>query len=156
MRKLQITCFVLGLVLISIQSVSHLYVKYFEHTASVLDRYAKDTEKEITVAITNAKSLAELVALYEPARKRVDELDAQMKMEEEKEIGDHPQDADQPRWQFRERFREKHPEEYEREGRFKSAITDWESKSKEIRKLRVYWVAGLCLFVLGGIVFRKF
>ncbi len=145
MKGLQITCLVLAMLALTAQSIRHLYVKYFEATASVLDKYDK---KPIDQDIQSAKSLAELVAQYDPLRKQADLLDAQL----DKELQNIPEDK---KWEHRSEFTDAHKKDYEPERKLRAAINDWESKANEIRELRIFWFFGLGLYVLGGALYFK-
>lgn len=143
MKGLQTTCFILAVSILSVQSVRHFYVRFFETTASVLDKY---DEEEIEKEIEEAELLDQLVAKYDPAKKRKDELEALMEEEAKKK-------PEKEREAFRNEFQEDHIEDYRRAWILKSAILDWESKSKEIRELRIFWAFGFGLFVVGCIVY---
>lgn len=145
MRALRITCFLLAVLVLSTQGIRHLYIKYFETTASVLDRFDK---KAVESEIEKATSVDELLAMYEPAKKREDALDATMK-EQEKEKPEDKREA------FRTEFRKQHEGDYNQAWKLHSAIVTWESKAKEIRELRIFWAFGLGLFVLGGLIYLK-
>ncbi len=148
MRGLQITCLILAVTTLSIQSVRHVYVKYFETTASVLDRFEKREKAQLSVEIEQAKSLDELVAKYAPARKRTETLDAEM---EEAVVNVPAKDRDD----VRREFRRAHSTEYDAESTLKSAITDWETRTGEIRELRVFWAFGAGLFLVGCALYLK-
>ena len=65
MRGLQITMFILGLLVIGTQTLRHVYVKWIEPTGSVLDAYRDPVEKDIS----KSNDLDELVAHYKKAQK---------------------------------------------------------------------------------------
>lgn len=144
MKGLQSTCLILAVLALSTQSVRHFYVKYFEQTASVLDRYKEDVQKEIE----QADSLDELLAKYDPAKTREDQLDNLLK-EQEKAKPENEREA------FRNEFRKAREKDYGTASKLRFAIQDWEAKSKEIRELRIFWAFGFGLLVLGGIVYLK-
>lgn len=144
MRGLQVTVFVLAVLVLTTQAVRHFYVRYLEPRISVLDKYEQtDTEK----AIREATSLSELVTQYDSAKKRVNGLDKQRKEAETNKTKDE-------RDVLRDKFKEEHKEEYEREKDLKRAIEDWEQKSKEIHELRVFWIFGLVLFLIGSVLLK--
>ena len=145
MKGLQKTFLILAVLTLSVQSVRHFYIKYIETTASVLDKF---DEKDVEEEIEKADSLDELVAKYTPLRERKDQLDAIM---EEEEKGK----PEKERYDFRREFRREHKKEYEKTRKLRSAISDWEARSKEIRELRIFWAFGFGLFILGCIVYLK-
>ena len=144
MKALQITCIILVLSILLTQSGRHFYVKYLERTSSILDKYKEDIKKEIE----EAGSLEDLVTKYDPAKKRVDKLDA---LEEEQQKAMPEKDRET----FRNEFQEQYKKEYARESELRSAILDWETKSNEIRELRIFWAFGFVLFILGCIIYLK-
>jgi hypothetical protein len=140
MNALRITLFILAVLELTTQSIRHVYVYILEPRTSVLDKFE---QSETTKTIQKALSLEELVAQYEPAKKRVDELD---KQRQEAEAGKSKDERDV----FRDKFAEQHKEEYSRQSELKGAICEWEKRSKEISELRVLWSFGLALFVIGA------
>ena len=145
MQGLQKTCLILAVLTLSIQSVRHFYVKFFENKVSVLDKYEKGDIKE---EIERADTLDELVAKYDPAKKREDELDA---IQEKAERGK----PEEEREASQNAFRGEHKQDYERAAKLRSAIQDWESKAREIRELRIFWTFGFGLLLLGCILYFK-
>jgi hypothetical protein len=110
-----------------------------------LDRYEQtDTDR----AIQEAASLQELLDHYDQAKQRFEELEAERKALEENLSKD---DRDV----VREKFREDHKAEYEREDDLRDAISTWEEKSNEIRELRVFWTFGFVLFGVGLFLQRR-
>ena len=137
MSGFQKTLFTLAMFVLVTQTVRHVYVKWFEDRTSVLDGYTKDeTDQEID----KAESLEELLAKYGPLKEKVDQLDKQCKGMPDEEL---------------KKFKEKHSEEYRIESQVGGAIRDWESKSKEIRELRIFWSCGVGLLVLGALLHCK-
>jgi hypothetical protein len=145
-RGFQTTCLILATLVLTTQGVRHLYVKYFSRTPSVLERFEK---QEIKKQIAEAASLDELVARYEPARKRTDELDAERDREADKLSDDKRDD-------YRNEFNRRYAEEYSTAYSLRSAIDDWESKAKQVREMQMFWGAGAILFAVGGILYFKF
>jgi hypothetical protein len=145
MKAFQITCFLLAFLALSTQGFRHLYIKYFEISDSVLDRFEK---KEIETEIENATSVEALLAKYEPARKQEEALNATLKEQEKKT----PEDK---REVLRTEFRKQHEQEYEQVEKFRQAIREWESRAAEIRELKIFWVFGLAIFLLGGLIYLK-
>lgn len=145
MKAFKITIFLLAILVLSTQFVRHLYVRYLEPRGSVLDKYEQTETKK---AIKTAVSLDELLSRYDTAKKRVDELDEQRK-KAELNMSKDKRDV------FRDQFREKHKEDYERKSDLKEAITEWENRSKEIFELRMFWLFGFVFFLTGAILFVK-
>lgn len=131
MRTLQKTFLLLAMFIFCFQALRLIYIKCFENSTSVLDKYEKsDVDEEIE----RAESLDELLMKYDRAHARFLELDQQRKGMPEEE---------------REKFTDDHSEEFQEKNKLRLAITDWEDKSREIRVLRVFWILGL-LLILGG------
>ncbi len=147
MKVLQIICLLVVMLVLTTQSVRHVYVMYFESTASVLHKYDKDTE-ELRKQIEKAGTLAELDAMYAPARKITEALDAQLR----ETRAQMPKDE---RSDFENSFRNLHEKEYQRESMLREAISDWEGRTEQIRELRVFWAFGLGIFVIGGLVYLR-
>lgn len=139
MRAIQTVLFTLAMLVITIQSIRHVYVRFLEPRTSVLDKYDQTETKK---AIQNADSLEALLKLYDPARKVVDQLDEQMK---KGEIGKTKDERDL----FREKFNDEHKKEYDCASELGYAIRQWEERSKEIYELRVFWLFGLTLGIIG-------
>lgn len=132
MKTLKRTLLILALLVLTVQAVRHIYVRYIEPRTSVLDKFDDTEAKQV---IQSAKSLAELIKEYEPARKRVDELDEEFK----KQASEQPSDE---YYSLQQRWREDREDVYEREEELKSAIRQWEDRGKEILELRVSGSSG--------------
>ncbi|TFH15912.1 MAG: hypothetical protein E4H02_06865 [Lentisphaerales bacterium] len=139
MRPLKITVFMVAVFVLTIQGFRHVYVRFLETRTSVLERYeVGDTEK----VVNSVPSLAELVEQYEVAKKTVDELEEQRR--------EGAASRSEANWLvFEETFREEHKQAYELESSLKKGIREWEGKSKEINDLRVFWLLGFALVVIG-------
>jgi hypothetical protein len=148
MKALQALLLIVAVLLLSIQSVRHLYIKYFETRASVLDQFAEEVTKEVNKDIEAAKTLDELVAKYAPARRRVDELD---EMLDDQLKGKPEEERREITWQFHQ----EHAEEYDRASQLSYAIDDWESKARQVTETQVFWAFGLGLFLIGCVVYLK-
>ncbi|NUQ62119.1 MAG: hypothetical protein HUU20_06505 [Pirellulales bacterium] len=86
--------------------------------------------------ISNARRHQDqIVEEYAPARKRGDELNAELK----KTLNQQTRDEYS---MFEQKWNEDHKQDYERESELKQAIQDWENRSKEILELRVFWGCG--------------
>ena len=145
MRTLRIVALVTLFVLMT-QGIRHFYVWCLERRTSVLDRFDQtDTRK----AIIEAKRLEELVARYEPARKRTDEL------EQERKKGVADKTTMEQRDLYEQKFRDQHAKEFQRECELRAAITEWEQHSKEIREIRVFWLFGLVLLAPGAVLIAR-
>lgn len=145
MKALKTTLFVLAIFTLATQALRHVYVRYLEPRTSVLDAYE---QTETTKSIKEATALQDLVAQYDAAKKQTEALDEERKRAEENLTKDE-------RDVIRDRFREDHEKEYERESDLKEAIRDWESKSEKIRELRLFWLFGLGLFAVGAALYGK-
>jgi hypothetical protein len=145
MKALKITVFLLAVLVLTTQFARHIYVRYLEPRGSVLDTYEQTETKK---AIKSAASLDELASRYDAAKKRVDELDQQRKKAEANKSRD---DRDV----LRDKFGEKHKEDYERESDLKAAIQEWEKRSEEIYELRVFWLFGFAFFLAGAFLLFK-
>ena len=133
MRGFHTTLFVLLLMVISTQTLRHVFVKWIEPTASVLDRFPKPVEKDILAT----KNLEELVVLYEQARAR------KTGFEEGKSEGEV----------HLARLNEREPVTDEDEVR--AAIERLEEQDRDLFKLRFYWACGLLSVLLGLVAFRR-
>lgn len=142
MKALRTVLFILAMVCLTTQAVRHIYVRFLEPRTSVLDKYEQTETKK---AILKARSLGDLVAQYDVAKKRFDELESEKKKAEEDKTKDE-------RDVFRDKFRELHEVEYDRESELRSAIGQWEQRSKEIHELRVFWLFGFAFFLIGGLL----
>ena len=137
MNTLQKTLGIIALVVLTAQTVRHGYLRWLEPRGSVLDRYDQPMKTEISAA----GSLEELVAMYEPVRKKVDEA------KRERKTTGEPDDAPYMLGQYNQ-------EPFRSETSLRQAIQDWEHKANELHSLRFYWVVGLCLLIAGAAIFR--
>ena len=103
MRKLKITILIMALLVLTTQAVRHVYVRYLEPRTSVLDKFEETEAKKV---IQNAAALSDIVKEYEPARKRVDQLNEEMK----KELFGKPNNE---YYILETKYREDHKQEYE-------------------------------------------
>jgi hypothetical protein len=137
MKALEKTLAVLALLILLSQTVRHAYMLWFEPRGSVLDKFNQPAKSQIEAA----KSLDELMRLYEPARKEADEARQQRRKSGGEEQIPYSEQANL--------------EPYKSEIELRQAIVDWEAKAKEIHGIRFYWVVGLVFFVLGSLIYRK-
>jgi len=124
---------ILAVLMLLTQTVRHAYLLWFEPRVSVLDRY----DHPLGGRISSAKSLAELVRLYDPVKKEVDRLQA----------------AEAKNHQGTPGFSED-LEPFRSERDLRQAIQSWEGKNKEIRSLWFYWSAGFLVLCLGFVLRR--
>lgn len=145
MKPLKTTLLILTLVMLTVQAARHVYVRFIEPRTSVLDRF---DETKATEAIRSAASLSDLLAEFEPAKARTDQLDAELKEQLDPEEPESHYDIERM-------WHTKHEDEYDRASELRRAIQDWEEKSKEILELRVFWGFGLILLAIGVAVYAK-
>ena len=126
MKPLFVTLGILGFTVLSTQFFRHLNVYWFPLKDSVLDKYEEKTEKEIA----DSQSLAELISQYENARRKVKEW----------EKGKSKDEIEKSR--FNDDLRRD-------ESKFRQAIQEWESRSREIIDLHFFWWIGLGCICLG-------
>jgi len=131
MNGLRITLFVIALVTLASQTFRHAYVRWLEPRTSVLDKYGTQTEQQILAA----KSLQELVALYDAARTK-------MKDYEKAHPGVSGEPSFQPSSEYVKLTRD--------EESLKNAINEWEQKSKDVHELWHFWIAGMVAFLIGS------
>lgn len=133
MKSLKITLFVIGFLVLSTQTLRHIYVKWIEPTDSVLDEFRPPVDDEIE----HSKTIDELVTLY---RKALDSV--------EKYEGD-PKNRKIP---IRER---NHWEPYKTKRKISSSIRTWESQNKQIFELFFYWSCGVFAIIFGLLAYHR-
>jgi hypothetical protein len=138
MKALRITLFVIAFVLLVSQTFRHAYVRWLEPRASVLDKYDTETQK----GITKAKSLDDLLRLY-------DDAFAKLRAEEEKTKAERAQNPN------RERDNYGDTDAARNERQLKEAIKDWEDKGRQIHEVWHFWTAGFAALLLGFFVMAK-
>ena len=121
------------MLILSTQTVRHVYVRGLEPTGSVLDKY----DPPVSGDIKKAASLEELVRLYDDAHKNVEVANSQ----------------NEDPTTISARKQEKEP--YKSETLLREAINDWERKSKEIFELRYFWCSGLVFLIVGFLCYAK-
>jgi hypothetical protein len=127
MGALQKTLFIIALLVLLTQTVRHLYVRWVEPTSSALDKYELPVKEEIK----KANSLDELLKQYDEARKKTPE--AENRAVDPLTISGRPSETDV----------------------LKTAIQEWEARTKEIFELRFFWGCGLVLLLLGLLCYRQ-
>ena len=163
MRNLKLVLFILGFVTISIHCVRLVYLVFLESRSSVLHEYEEPVEAEIR----ESRDLGELLRLYEEAHARVEAYERDESIEEPSPpsgISDQHGISDQQRQMQRQLQRHiarrrldaerSETEPYKSEIALRKAIQDWEGKSREISKLRFYWLFGFVFLVLGCSAYR--
>jgi len=133
MEALKKTLFILSVVAVISYTIRHIYLKWFEPRSSVLDKY----EKPITGEIKNATSLEQLVKLFDETHIKVLAIDSVDSI------------------QAMEYYKRTQLEPYKTEDEVRSAIHDWEEKSREIFEVWFYWSLGLVLAVIGFVLYQK-
>ncbi len=134
MKILARTLAIIAFLILGAQIVRHAYILWIEPRGSVLDRY----DQPLKGTITNAQSLDELVKRYDPIHKEADQARL-LKQTTDRELA------------FMDRSQ---VEPFKSESMLQNAITDWESKAKEIFSLRFYWIVGFFCLALGTVIFR--
>jgi hypothetical protein len=124
MKTLQIVLVTIALVVAIPQTVRHAYVMWVEPRHSVLTEY-ETTQKQIMAA----KSLEDLVRLYEEVRAKV------------KKIGKDEFERD--------KLTKEEAELFERQRTLRSGIEEWERHHKEIYEVHFFWWCGLAVLLVG-------
>jgi len=127
MRTLQKTLFIIALLTLLTQTIRHLYVRWVEPTSSVLDKY----EEPVKEGIKKANSLDDLVKQYDEARKKTP--DAQSQIVDPMTISGRNSETEL----------------------LKTAIQEWEAKTKEIFEMRFFWGCGLILLLSGLLCYKR-
>lgn len=127
MKALQTTLFLIAFVILGTQTVRHIYVKWIEPRSSVLDAYGEAVDS----AISSARTLEELVALYDSAHRAVEEFEE-----------DSANRAIPP-------FERQQDERYETKSQLREEIRAWEARTKNIFELRFFWALGFIGVLLG-------
>jgi hypothetical protein len=133
MRGLQTTMFVLLFLVVSTQTLRHVYVKWIEPTGSVLDKFHEPVKADIAAS----RDLDDLERLYAKAR------EAQETYEKDRELNDT-----EP---ARSTVRDAHREADELRG----AILRLEEQERDLFQLRFYWACGLLGVLLGLLAYAR-
>lgn len=145
MKTVRIICLIVSFLVLTVQAVRHVYVKYYQVNTSALDAFEKT---EVNQYIEEATLLEQLVKEYAPARKRTDQLNENLEIMLKGK-------SQEERWPIRTDYQNEHREEYRKERLIRAAIMQWEAHAEEIRELRVFWVGGLILFAVGVAFYFK-
>jgi len=145
MGALQKTLFTLALLTLSAQTIRHLYVKWLEPTSSALDKY----EFSMKEGIKKAGSLEELVKQYDEARKKSQEEARKKKQEEarKKTLESEAESSDVNSITAFDLSSEALT--------LRTAIQEWEAKTKELFELRFFWICGLVLLIMGLLCYKQ-
>jgi hypothetical protein len=132
MKATRLALFVLGLLCFGAQVVRHIYVRWFEPTHSVLEKY----EAHVRGDIRNSRSLAELESRYAV---------------ELKKSGGHPpgpaaaiSDETAP------------GTARSAVAQLREAIEEWETHEKEIREMRFFYFTGFIALLVAWLISRRF
>jgi hypothetical protein len=132
-RALQTTLFVIVLLVLSTQTFRHVYVRWFEPTASVLDEFLDPVENEIS----ESEDLAELRTLYAKAHAARAESEAGKPLS----VVDLERRTDRP--------------VYAEEREIREAIERLEEQGRSISRLWFYWLCGLGSIVVGLVAYAR-
>jgi hypothetical protein len=126
MIALQKILFMISLITLLTQTVRHLYVRWIEPTKSVLDKYDSPVNEEIK----KAGSLDELAKKYSEACWKTTDAENQVvcPTKNTKVISDAEL--------------------------LRTAIIEWEGRTKEIFKLRFFWFCGFVLTLCGLLCYK--
>ncbi len=127
----------MALLVVAGQTFRHVYVKWIEPRDSVLLRFRDPAEQDIAAS----KSLGELLALYEDARKKVQAADKERAVNQSGESG------------FDYERHEREP--YRSEDQLRRAIEQWEDHNQQIHELHYFWWCGCLCALLGFTVERR-
>jgi hypothetical protein len=134
-NALQKTLAIIAFLILASQTIRHAYLRWIEPRTSVLDKYDKPLKGEIT----NAASLDDLLRRYDPVRKQADAVRQELSKTGKKLPYDEEKDL----------------EPYKSEQALREAITEWETKSKEIHEIRFFWLVGFAFFAVGLVTYRR-
>src|SRR5258708_1377997 len=132
MKATRLILFVLGLLSFGAQVVRHVYVRWFEPTHSVLEKY----EAPVRGDIRNSRSLSDLESRYAV---------------ELKKAGGHPTSRDTV-------LSEEGAPGTARPAvtQLREAIEEWEAHEKEIRELRFFYFAGFVVLLAAWLLNGRF
>ena len=133
MRATVIVLFIIAMLTSTTQTFKHVYVKWIEPTGSVLDEFKDQVDSDIS----NAKSLNELVNLYQAAQAKVESYEL---------------DSNNPVIEYRNK---RDTEPYESEIKIKKEIENREFDRNQLYKLWFYWSCGIVSLFVGIFTFKK-
>lgn len=134
MRNLKITLFIIGMLIVTSQTVRHFYVRAYYDRPSVLDKYEDD---DIDKEIKHSISLDTLLLNFDRAYNEVIEFEKNKTEEELDKISEY---RDEP---------------YVTKSKFRKAIIDWENKEEKIHEVIVFWIVGFFLILIGLFIYYK-
>lgn len=138
MRRFQAILGLLALTALGAQTLRHAYVLLVEPRGSVLDKYEPGKED-----VMSAKSLDELLGLYESARQKIAAAKAR-----------NPIRPDESAYNYEDRLGESE-EAFRAENVIESAIREWESHHGALYELHFFFLAGAAVAVLGALVYLR-
>jgi hypothetical protein len=133
MKKFQTTLFVIAMLIISTQTMKHIYVKWIEPRTSVLDNFRDTTE----TAIASSQNIKELETLYAEAYHKVNEYEA---------------DKANPVIETRMR---RNVEPYKSQTSIRQAIVTLEMRQKRIFEIKFFWACGLISVIAGALIYGR-
>lgn len=133
MRTFLRVLFLIAFVSLSVNVVRLVYERWLEPTESVLDKFDSPSQ----TLTRQASNLAELESRYAVAHSEAAALREELKSSNQ-DLGD---------------WAEHEPLKLESE--LRAAVLAWEEQSFEIRKVRVFWSAGVLFLVLGWVAHRR-
>lgn len=133
MKKTLTVLFIIAMLISSTQTFRHVYVKWLEPTHSVLDAF----KNELETGISKAKTLDDLVILYQEAQQKVKKYESNQ---------DNP---------IIKQHNKSNTEPYESEYKIKREIQNREFDKNQLYKLWFYWLCGIASLVVGLITFKK-
>ncbi len=134
MRTFQAIVGLLALLIMSVQTFRHVYVRWIEPIDSVLDEFDQ-TSRDISAA----KSIDELLALYRPMRDKVREAEAKSYEKSD----DHNYRENRELTKLRES-----------ENQLRDAIREWEDHNRKLFELHFFWWAGFVAVCFGIFSYR--
>lgn len=133
MRVFQTVAFVIVMILVSTQTMRHVYLKWVAPDESVLDQFQTETESEIAAA----RTLEELIPLYAAAKAKVEAYEADAG---NLDVAPHRRQSTEP---------------YESEIKLRKAIEDRERWQRKVVELWFFWVAGAISVAVGILVLSR-
>jgi len=138
MNRFQAIVALIVLVNLGVQTLRHAYVLLLEPRGSVLDKYEPGKE-----SVTAAKSLEELVALYETTRQKTAEI---------KKL--NPMQKNESSYEYEDRLREQ-DESFRAEATIEAAIQEWESHHRDLYELHFFFLSGAMLSLIGAVFYMR-
>ena len=124
----------LAVLVVTSQTLRHVYVRWIEPRESVLIQFEQTGQE-----IAEAKSLEELLALYRQALERVREADSKIAQEDDSN----------------KYYRKRKEELYKTEEKLKAAIREWETYRRTLVELHFFWWVGLFSVSIGALLYSR-